>query len=148
MIHRLFAVAHSGALLASEATGTQEEPESMLVSGVSPPCREVATVGDEFNRYECDECLDDDRVSGISEVTVTTVDYSVSPTAIAGTWRLENDGGVWDGDWIGVIESDGLHRIEGVMAGSRGYDGLVYRVKWEYYNDGDITASGVIESAS
>ena len=77
----------------------------------------------------------------------TIVDYSVSPTAIAGTWRLENDGGVWDGDWTGVIESDGLHSIEGAMAGSRGYDGLVYRATWEYYNDGDITAGGVIEPA-
>ena len=133
----------AAALLASCSS---EDIESVAVSGTAP-CVKIEPVGAESSRYECEESLDDERVSGTSLVGVTKVDFSVTPTDLAGTFWLENDGGSWEGDWTGVIEPDGLHIIEGTMVGSGGYKGLVYRATWEYY-DWPATVSGTIEPAA
>ncbi len=122
------------------------EPEPVSVSGPAP-CVEVELVGEESSRYESDEMLDDPRVSGPSVVTVTKVDFSATPTETMGAWALENERGAWRGEWTGVIENDGLHTAEGTMVGSGDYEGLVYRVRWEFYDLGDITARGTIEPA-
>jgi hypothetical protein len=107
---------------------------------------EIEPVGEESSRYECDEAISDERVSGTSVVGVTKVDRSTTPMDIAGTFWLENVGGAWEGDWTGVIEDDVLHIIDGVMTGSGDYEGLVYRAKWEYY-DWPATVIGTIEPA-
>jgi hypothetical protein len=51
------------------------------------------------------------------------------------------------GEWVGVIENDGLHIIEGVIAGSGDYEGLVYRATWDFYELVDVTVTGTIEPA-
>jgi hypothetical protein len=107
---------------------------------------EVDPIGDERNRYECQESFDDERVSGTSRVTVTMFDPSATPTAMAGGISLENEGGIWVGEWTGVIEVDRLHVIRGVMQGFGGYEGLVFRATWEYY-DWPAIATGTIEPA-
>ena len=123
------------------------QPEPVSVAGYAP-CLEVEAVGEEKNRYECDESLDDPRVSGTSVVTVTDVDSEASPVEMRGRFALENGGGAWDGEWVGVIEDDGLHIIEGVIAGSGDYEGLVYRATWGFYELVDVTVTGTIEPAS
>ena len=122
------------------------QPEPVSVSGYAP-CVEVEAVGEERNRYECDESLDDPRVSGPSVVTVTIVDFDASPIEMRGRWTLDNGRGAWDGEWTGVIEDDGLHTIEGVFVGSGEYEGLVYRARWDFYELVEVTASGTIEPA-
>ncbi len=141
---RLTAVAFA---LALPIAACSDEVEPVSVSGTES-CREVAPAGDELNRYMCLETLDDERVSGTSTVTVTVVDYSVSPVVDEGTFTLVNDGGTWSGDWSGLIEDDGTHLIDGVMVGSGGYDGLVYRARWVFTSQSNIEATGTIESAS
>lgn len=124
-----------------------DEVEPISVSGTEV-CVEIAPEGDELNRYECLETLDDERVSGTSTATVTLVDTSVSPVVDEGGFTLVNDGGSWRGDWSGVIEEDGTHVVEGVMVGSGGYDGLQYRARWVFTTLGDVEVSGTIESTS
>ena len=128
------------------AACSSEEVEPIAVSG-SAPCVDVPVVGEERGRYECEERIDDQRVSGASTVLLYDVNLDTSPVEITGAWILANSGGGWEGDWTGVIEDDGLHNLEGVMIGSGGYQGLVYRVKWEYYDLTDITATGTIAPA-
>jgi hypothetical protein len=123
-----------------------DETESVSVSGIAP-CVEVAPEGEELNRYECVETVDDDRVSGTSTVTVTALDDSVSPIEIEGTETLINDGGSWSGDWSGVIEDDGTHVAEGVLIGSGEYDRQQYRVRYVFTTLSNIEVSGTIESA-
>ena len=120
------------------------EGESVAVSG-SASCIEIASEGEERNRYECVETIDDQRVSGTSTVIVTEVDSSVSPAAMEGSATVTNDGGSWSGDWSGVIEDDGTHVAEGVLAGSGDYDGLQYRVRWVFATLSDVEASGTVE---
>jgi hypothetical protein len=127
--------------------GCSDQAEPVSVSGTAP-CTEIAPEGEELNRYECMEALDDDRVSGQSTVTVTSLDQAASPIGMEGTYTLTNDGGTWTGDWSGVIEDDGTHIVEGVMAGSGGYDGLQYVARWVFVDLSNVDASGTIESAS
>jgi lysophospholipase L1-like esterase len=121
-----------------------EEPGAVAVAGTGWAI-EVPTVGDESSRYEGEDSMDDERVSGSVVVTVTLVDREVSPPEVTGEFRLENEGGAWEGDWAGVIEDNGLHDIDGVFFGSGDYEGLVYQVRWEYYDLIDITVTGTIE---
>ena len=133
-------------VLALTIVACSNEVEPVSVSGTEQ-CVDVAPAGAELSRYECTETLDDERVSGLSTVVVTALDEQVSPVAVEGGFTLANDGGSWSGDWTGVIEDDGTHVFEGVMAGSGGYDGLQYRARWIATNlrDGEVT--GTIESS-
>ncbi len=123
-----------------------DEAASVSVAGRGA-CIEVAPQGEEWNRYECVETLDDERVSGTSTVIVAEVDDSVSPVAMEGSATVSNDGGSWSGDWSGVIEDDDTHVAEGIMIGSGDYDGLRYRVRWVFTTLSDVEASGTIEPA-
>jgi hypothetical protein len=126
--------------------GCAGEAESVAVSGVAP-CVEVAPEEDELNRYECVETLDDERVSGISTVTNDAMDDSVSPIVMEGRETLVNDGGSWSGDWSGVIEDNGTHVVDAVLAGSGGYEGLQYRARYVFVTLSDVEVTGTIEPA-
>ena len=104
---------------------------------------EVPPVGDERSRYEGADLMSDERVSGRVVVTLTELDRESLPYEMAGMYRLENDGGAWEGEWTGFIDG-GFHYLEGEMIGSGDYEGLVYRATWEYYDTADLTAVGTI----
>lgn len=126
--------------------GCSTGQEPVAVSGTEL-CTEVDRVGDELNRYECVEDLDDGRVSGDAVVTVAEVDGSSSPTEMTGTLVIENDGGRWAGEWTGIIEGSGLHVVDGVLVGSGDYEGLQFTGRWEFV-DWPATVTGTIESTS
>ena len=126
--------------------GCGESPvEPVAVSGTEA-CVEITPIDDELDRYECDEEMSDQRVSGVSVVGVTEVDATVTPMYIAGTIVITNEGGVWEGTWTGSIAADGRHVVEGELIGTADYEGLAYRARWEYY-DWPATVTGTIELA-
>ena len=70
--------------------------------------------------------MSDERVSGTSTVTVN---YDMYPTGIADMWGtmvVTNDGGTWEGEWVGSIHSDGAHTTYGTLTGAGDYAGLRY----------------------
>ena len=130
-------------VLLTGAFGCSSAGESVTVSGIEM-CTEVAPVGDERNRYECVEDLDDERVSGQSIVTVNEFDAEASPNAMVGTMAIENEDGAWAGDWAGTIDDTGLHVANGVLEGSGAYDGQQFTATWEWV-DWPATVTGTIE---
>ena len=73
-----------------------------------------------------DTVMSDERVSGTSTVTWN---YDMYPTGIADMWGtmvLTNDGGTWEGEWVGSIHSDGTHTTYGPLTGTGDYAGLSY----------------------
>ena len=70
--------------------------------------------------------MSDARVSGTSTVTIN---YDMYPTGIADMWGttvLTNDGGTWEGEWVGSIHSDGTHTTLETLTGTGDYAGLRY----------------------
>ena len=70
--------------------------------------------------------MSDERVSGIATVTIN---YDMYPAGIADMWGttvLTNDGGTWEGEWIGSIRGDGTHTTFETLTGTGDYDGLRY----------------------
>ncbi len=68
--------------------------------------------------------MSDERVSGTSTVTIN---YDMYPNGIADMWGatvLTNDGGTWEGEWVGSIHSDGTHTVYGTLTGTGDYSGL------------------------
>ena len=43
-----------------------------------------------------------------------------------GTMVVTNDGGTWEGEWVGSIHSDGAHTTYGTLTGAGDYTGLRY----------------------
>lgn len=88
------------------------------------PC---AAVAGEICAYEA---MDDPRVSG--EVRLR-VDMDCSPETAAGDfcWMggdivITNEGGTWDGRWVGIRWLDGLHEMTGWYRGTGAYEGWSY----------------------
>ena len=70
--------------------------------------------------------MSDERVSGISTVTIN---YDMYPNGIADMWGttvLTNDGGTWEGEWVGSIHSDGTHTTYETLTCTGDYTGLRY----------------------
>jgi len=70
--------------------------------------------------------MSDERVSGTSTVTIN---YDMYPTGIADMWGttvLTNDGGTWEGEWVGSIRGDGTHTTFETLTGTGDYAGLRY----------------------
>ena len=70
--------------------------------------------------------MSDKRVSGTSTVTIN---YDMYPTEIADMWGttvIANDGGTWEGEWVGSIHSDGTHTTYETLTGTGDYEGLRY----------------------
>lgn len=70
--------------------------------------------------------MSDERVSGTEEVTIN---YDMYPTGLADMWGTTvytNDGGTWEGEWVGSIHGDGTHTVYQVLTGTGDYAGLRY----------------------
>ena len=68
--------------------------------------------------------MTDERVSGTSTVTIN---YDLYPSGIADMWGttvLSNDGGTWEGEWVGSIHDDGTHTTYETLTGTGDYAGL------------------------
>ena len=68
--------------------------------------------------------MSDERVSGTSTVSIN---FDVYPTGIADMWGttvITNDGGTWEGEWVGSIHSDGTHTTYETLTGTGNYAGL------------------------
>ena len=68
--------------------------------------------------------MSDERVSGTSTVTIN---YDMYPAGIADMWGttvLTNDGGTWEGEWVGSIHNDGTHTTYETLTGTGDYAGL------------------------
>ena len=79
--------------------------------------------------YECTMDLSDERLDSTGE-TINSCDITEDgETTLAecrGTTVLTNDGGTWEGEWVGSIHSDGTHTTYGTLTGSGDYAGLHY----------------------
>jgi hypothetical protein len=70
--------------------------------------------------------MSDERVSGTSSVTINYDYYSTGIADMWGTTVITNDGGTWEGEWIGSIRSDGAHLTFETLTGTGDYAGLRY----------------------
>jgi len=86
---------------------------------------------------ECTDIVDDDRITGEVFVTVNW-NFKFTPQnpygPMWGTIRLDNEGGYWEGTWVGEItELEGYSYIYAVMRGFGDYEGLQARAT--YFKD-------------
>jgi hypothetical protein len=47
-----------------------------------------------------------------------------------GTFRIDNDGGYWEGSWVGERTEQGFSLIRGILRGHGGYEGLQARASY------------------
>ncbi len=81
------------------------------------------------------EDMDDPRISGDS---VVTANYNFKPAEppvyvygpMWGTMRIENDGGYWEGHWVGERTQQGFSYIRAVLHGHGDYSGLQARADY------------------
>lgn len=74
----------------------------------------------------CDEVMSDPRVSGKSKVTLKFEEGPEGTIRFRGTYVLTNDGGTWEGPWVGLMLPDGNEDLVGVYEGTGDYEGLRY----------------------
>jgi len=72
----------------------------------------------------------DERVTGDNRVTINwnfkLVDSPVFVTGpMWGTFRIDNDGGYWEGTWTGVRDENGYSYFHYVGKGGGGYEGMM-----------------------
>jgi hypothetical protein len=75
---------------------------------------------------ECTDVTSDPRLSGTDTVVINAVfDPATNLSGpMWGTYRIENAGGVWEGQWVGKRTTDGFSHIWARARGSGGYKGL------------------------
>ena len=83
----------------------------------------------------CTDVTTDDRMTGDVEVTVNFNWKFTDPPAMFygpmwGTVYLENEGGYWEGSWVGVRTELGYHYVRTILRGYGGYEGLQARVDY------------------
>ena len=90
--------------------------------------------------------VDDPRLCGDTVVTLNANFHLADPPVFVygpmwGTFRIENEGGYWEGSWVGErTELEGFSYIRGVLHGHGAYEGLQARA--EYVRESpDPTAS-------
>ena len=90
--------------------------------------------------------VDDPRLCGDTVVTLNANFHLADPPVFVygrmwGTFRIENEGGYWEGSWVGErTELQGFSYIRGVLHGHGAYEGLQARA--EYVRESpDPTAS-------
>ena len=90
--------------------------------------------------------VDDPRLCGDTVVTLNANFHPADPPVFVygrmwGTFRIENEGGYWEGSWVGErTELEGFSHIRGVLHGHGAYEGLQARA--EYVRESpDPTAS-------
>jgi len=99
----------------------------------------------------CDE-VSDPRISGDSLVTLNANFHLADPPVYVygrmwGTFRIENDGGYWEGPWVGERTEQGFSYIRTVLHGHGGYEGLQARAEYARETPdptADFSVSGVI----
>ena len=78
----------------------------------------------------------DPRLCGDTVVTLNANFHLADPPVFVygpmwGTFRIENEGGYWEGSWVGVrTELQGFSYIRGVLHGHGAYDGLQARAEY------------------
>ena len=87
-----------------------------------------------------DEVASDPRVSGTGTI-VGNVDVYGMHGPQWGTFRIENEGGAWEGTWRGVIYGGTVDTGTAWLVGSGDYDGLTY-----YYIFGGNNSDLVLET--
>jgi len=92
----------------------------------------VHTRGSESLYYED---VDDPHLSGDSVVTANYNFKQAEPPVYVygpmwGTMRIENEGGYWEGHWVGERTEDGSSYISAVLRGHGGYKGLQARAEY------------------
>ena len=100
---------------------------------------------------ECHEVMSDPRVSGESEVTLK-LDEGPEGSYLyrfRGTYVLTNDGGTWEGPWVGLMPLDQSEDLVGVYEGTGDYEGLRYhQYLWHPDPDATWTQAGWIEDTA
>ncbi|MGC9334536.1 MAG: hypothetical protein ACP5JJ_10335, partial [Anaerolineae bacterium] len=80
--------------------------------------------------------VSDARISGDVVVTLNVNFHFADPPVMVygpmwGTLRIDNDGGYWEGSWVGErTELQGFSYIRAVMHGHGGYEGLQARAEY------------------
>jgi len=79
--------------------------------------------------------VDDSRLSGDVLVTINcNFQFADEPVYVYGrmwgTERIENEGGYWEGHWVGERTEQGYSYIRVVLHGHGDYDGLVARAEY------------------
>jgi len=77
----------------------------------------------------------DARLTGDSLVTLNANFQLVDPPVFVygrmwGTFRIENDGGYWEGSWVGERTEQGFSYIRTVLHGHGDYEGLQARAEY------------------
>jgi hypothetical protein len=97
--------------------------------------------------------VDDPRLCGDALVTVNAnFKFAAVPVSVYGrmwgTFRIENEGGYWTGNWVGErTESQGFSYIRTVLHGHGDYDGLLARADYVRENPNPaapFSVSGVV----
>jgi len=84
----------------------------------------------------CTTVVSDDRISGEEQLTVNyNFKFADPPVFIYGpmwgTIRVSNEGGYWEGSWVGErTELDGYSYIQAMLRGYGDYEGLQARVDY------------------
>jgi hypothetical protein len=81
------------------------------------------------------DVVSDPRPSGNSLVTVNAKFHLAEPPVYVygrmwRTFRIDNDGGYWEGHWVGERTHQGSSYIRTVLHGQGGYDGLLARADY------------------
>ncbi len=79
----------------------------------------------------CIDVADNPDLSGAATITInfngTPWGWMVFYGQMWGTLRIENAGGYWEGNWVGVREQDGSSTIDAVLHGYGEYAGQLAR---------------------
>jgi hypothetical protein len=108
----------------------------------------IAVVDGDEMRFGLDlpssETMDDARVTGTGRYLLTI--YGVpSNGAVAGTLRIENADGAWEGPVTGVLQPSGSTFGAGWLSGEGAYEGLsYYHHHWTTDPEGPLTVNGMI----
>ena len=134
-------------------TGGLEPDRAPHVPGAEAPAAQWVTVtGTQTTQCGIGSCtasdvMSDSRVSGEGHITWK------SPLAVSGSTReynlwgeytVTNDGGVWQGEWIGFVDADGLHHVTWWLRGSDDYDGFSYLGFGEQQPSGELEVTGLV----
>jgi hypothetical protein len=149
LVAGLMALSILAAPVLAETIGTDYEGLEYYVGPLSPGRQWISEDGmlhirggQEAYRDE----VDDPRLCGETVITLNANFHLADPPVFVygrmwGTFRIENEGGYWEGSWVGErTELQGFSYIRGVLHGHGAYEGLLARA--EYVRESpDPTAS-------
>ena len=79
--------------------------------------------------------VSDPRLCGDVVVTANANFHFADPPVFVygpmwGTFRIDNDGGYWEGSWVGERSEQGFSSIRGILRGREAYEGLQARMNY------------------